>query len=233
MQRVWDLLYAEDNEEIEQDARVPRILQLHHRIRLRINYFEELDENAFIDRFRLSKQSVTMLLNRIHHQLEHFTNWNYAISPMIQLLVALRFYATGSFFITVGDFCGRSKVSAHTIVHRVSPAIATLSEDFIRFPAQPDQIRQAQGEFFEVSGFIRVIEAINCKHVRVQSYGGEKAELYRNRKGYFSINVQAVVNARLEFIDIVARWPGATHDSTIFNNSRIKALFTKDIKYLS
>lgn len=34
-----------------------------------------------------------------------------------------------------------------------------------------------------------------------------------------------MVNARLEFIDIVARWPGATHDSTIFNNSRMKALF--------
>lgn len=60
---------------MEQDARVPRILQLQHRIRLRVNYFEELDENAFVDRFRLSKQSVTMLFNRIHHQLEHFINW--------------------------------------------------------------------------------------------------------------------------------------------------------------
>lgn len=96
---------------------------------------------------------------------------NYAISPMIQLLVALRFYATGSFFVTVGDFCGISKTSANKIVNRVSPAIASLSEDFIKFPAQPDQIRQAQREFFEISGFIRVIGAIDCKHVRVQSYG--------------------------------------------------------------
>jgi len=29
----------------------------------------------------------------------------------------------------------------------------------------------------------------------------------------------------LDIIDIVARWPGSTHDSTIFNNSRIKSLF--------
>lgn len=89
---------------------------------------------------------------------------------MIQLLVALRFYATGSFFVTMGDFCGISKVSAHTIVHRVSPAIASLSEDFITFATQPDQIRQAEREFFDISGFIRVIGAIDCKHVRVQSY---------------------------------------------------------------
>lgn len=39
------------------------------------------------------------------------------------------------------------------------------------------------------------------------------------------MNVQAICNKDLEFIDIVARWPGSAHDSTIFNNSRIRALF--------
>jgi len=55
--------------------------------------------------------------------------------------------------------------------------------------------------------------------------GGEEAEIYRNRKGFFSINVQAVCNNALKFIDIVAQWPGSTHDSTIFNASRIRARF--------
>jgi len=80
MQRLWDLLYDEDDEDMEQGARVSRVrqlirLRLQQMIRLRINYFEELSENAFVDRFRLLKQSVTMLLNKIYHQLEHFTNW--------------------------------------------------------------------------------------------------------------------------------------------------------------
>ncbi|XP_019888574.1 putative nuclease HARBI1 [Ooceraea biroi] len=66
---------------------------------------------------------------------------------------------------------------------------------------------------------------MDCTHIRVQSYGGEDSELFRNRKGYFSLNIQEVINARLEIIDIVARWPGSTHDSTIFNHSRIKSLF--------
>ncbi|XP_067216871.1 putative nuclease HARBI1, partial [Linepithema humile] len=55
--------------------------------------------------------------------------------------------------------------------------------------------------------------------------GGEDSELYRNRKGYFSLNVQVITNAKFDIIDIVARWPGSTHDSTIFNHSRIKSLF--------
>ena len=52
--------------------------------------------------------------------------------------------------------------------------------------------------------------------------GGPNAELFRNRKGYFSINVQTVASANLKILDIVARWPGSCHDQTIFDNSAIK-----------
>lgn len=55
--------------------------------------------------------------------------------------------------------------------------------------------------------------------------GGANAENFRNRKGYFSLNVQVVGDANLYIKDIVARWPGSTHDQTIFNNSLLKARF--------
>lgn len=61
--------------------------------------------------------------------------------------------------------------------------------------------------------------------VRISSPGGDQAELFRNRKGYFSINVQSICNADLEITDIVARWPGGAHDSHIFNNCYRKAKF--------
>lgn len=34
-----------------------------------------------------------------------------------------------------------------------------------------------------------------------------------------------VGDANLKIQDVVARWPGSTHDQTIFNNSRIRAQF--------
>lgn len=46
--------------------------------------------------------------------------------------------------------------------------------------------------------------------------------MFRNRKGYFSINVQAISSASLKIMNIVARWPGSAHDVTIFNNSQIR-----------
>lgn len=51
--------------------------------------------------------------------------------------------------------------------------------------------------------------------------------MFRNRKRYFSINVQVVCNAEMKIMDLVARWPGSAHDATIFNNSLIKMKFER------
>lgn len=53
---------------------------------------------------------------------------NNAISPMTQLLLTLRFFATGSFLITAGDFGGVSIAAAGQIVKRVSYALASISD---------------------------------------------------------------------------------------------------------
>ncbi|XP_046389324.1 putative nuclease HARBI1 [Ischnura elegans] len=78
-------------------------------------------------------------------------------------------------------------------------------------------------KFFNVAGFPSVIGCIDGRHIPIQSPGGDNAELFRNRKGYFSINVQVVCDADLKLINIVSRWPGSTHDSTIFNASFVRA----------
>ncbi|XP_066587825.1 putative nuclease HARBI1 [Prorops nasuta] len=194
-------------------------------IRPRMNWFNIYNADDFRKRFRLHKEDALILLQKISHTLTFKTDWNHAISPMIQLLIALRFYSTGSFVIIISEFVGVSNASATKIVHRVSSAIAALSKEYIKFPLEPEDILRTQAGNFEKSGFIRVLGAIDCIHITIQSYGGEYAELFRNRKGFFSLNVQVIVNSKLQIMDIVARWPGSSHDSTIFNNSRIKHRF--------
>jgi hypothetical protein len=55
--------------------------------------------------------------------------------------------------------------------------------------------------------------------------GGAQAEIFRNRKKNFSFNVQTVSDANLKIFDIVAKWPGCVHDTTIFRNSRLCTRF--------
>jgi len=43
------------------------------------------------------------------------------------------------------------------------------------------------------------------------------------------MNVQCVCRANLTITNVVARWPGSVHDSTIFNNSRLHTEFETEV----
>ncbi|XP_026728386.1 putative nuclease HARBI1 [Trichoplusia ni] len=187
--------------------------------RNRSNNMEKYDDTDFKMRFRLSKVAVTYVFSLIQDTITAPTSRNYAVTPMDRLLLTLRYYATGSFLTVVGDFTGVSKASASRIVKLVSHAIAQLRLQFIKFPTNTNHLQE---EFYDIARFPKVIAAIDCTHIPIKSPGGENAENFRNRQSFFSFNVQALVTAKLKIIDIVARWPGATHDQTIFNNSFIK-----------
>jgi len=90
---------------------------------------------------------------------------------MQQLLLTLRFYASGSYLLSATDFSGVSKTSAYRIVHRVTEAIACLRPRFIKFPVLAEKIKTEQIKFFDIARFPRVIGCIDCTHIKVQSFG--------------------------------------------------------------
>jgi hypothetical protein len=143
---------------------------------------------------------------------------------MNQLLLALRFYATGTFQLVVGDTFAVNKSTVCRTLHRVTAAIAGLRGKYVKFPAGVQESRDTMNKFFTTSKLPGVLGAIDCTHVPIQSPSGEDAEIYRNRKGYFSINVQLVCDRSAYITDVVARWPGSVHDSTIFDNCHLRAV---------
>jgi len=78
---------------------------------------------------------------------------------------------------------------------------------------------------------IGVVGCIDGTHIQIdsprQTEGSSlrnhvlEPELFRCRKNYFSINVQAVCDADLNFLNIVAKWYGSAHDARVFENSNL------------
>lgn len=118
---------------------------------------------------------------------------------------------------------GVDKSTASRAISLVINNIANLRNQFITMPESEEEIQEMKQKFYRIARFPKCIGAIDCTHVKIQSPGGENAELFRNRKGYFSFNVQVICDPHLKIQDVVCRWQGSAHDSTIFNNSRIKA----------
>jgi hypothetical protein len=95
------------------------------------------------------------------------------------------------------------------ILHKVTNQLALLHAEFIIFPQTAAQRLETMQQFYEIARFPGVLGALDCTHVPIQSVGGDRGELYRNRKGFFSINVQAICDAKLRITNIIARWPGS------------------------
>ncbi|KAK5650081.1 hypothetical protein RI129_001823 [Pyrocoelia pectoralis] len=139
------------------------------------------------------------------------------------VLLTLRYLATGSILQVVGDFINVDKATASRVITKVIRSIARLHPQFIKMPSTPQELNNVKQGFFNISRFPRCIGALDCSHIKIISPGGQNPEIFRNRKLFFSFNIQAVCDSTLKVQDIVCRWPGSSHDSTIFKNSRLRA----------
>ena len=137
---------------------------------------------------------------------------------MQQVLIPLRFYATGTFEQVVGDLFGVSVFASCTVILKVSRAIAKQKRHFLSFP---DNLTDTKRKFYDVAHFGGVIGAIDCAHMRIICPNKRNTMAFINRKQFYSVKVQAVCDSDAFITNIVARWPGSTHDSRIFENSMI------------
>lgn len=112
-----------------------------------------------------------------------------------------------------------SASSVCKFIRRIATALTSMSPDYIKFP-EPADGHQLSVDFFAIAGMPGVIGCIDGTLIPIVSPGGNTAELYRCRKGFFALNVMALCDAKMRFLNIISSWPGSVHDSRIFNNSR-------------
>ncbi|CAC5378764.1 HARBI1 [Mytilus coruscus] len=166
-----------------------------------ISHLTNLNDDELRRRYRFGKDSIAYLCNLLQDRLSRHTNKATALTVEQQVCIALRFYASGSFLQVIGDTLGYDKGTVSRVVSDVTDALIDIK-----------MILQCN--------FPNVLGCIDCTHVRIQAPSDDEPS-YVNRKGYHSINVQAVCDFEGRFTNIFANWPGSTHDSHIFNTSTL------------
>ncbi|XP_068902923.1 putative nuclease HARBI1 [Tenebrio molitor] len=116
------------------------------------NHFVNLDELSFFRRFRLTKNTTLALLVLIEEELEFPSDINQSVSPITQWLTCLRYYATDGHLMAIADFIGMHTSTVSRIILRISRAIASLGQRFIKMP---EQLQQTAQDFFVTARFPR------------------------------------------------------------------------------
>ena len=136
------------------------------------------------------------------------------------MAVTLWKLATNVEYRTLSELFGLGRSTVGEIVIETCDAIAMhLLPQYVFIP-QGDKLREIVEEFETYWGFPQAVGAIDGSHIPIIR-PDESASDYYNRKGYYSVIMQAMVDFRGLFMDVYIGWPGKVHDARVFANSSI------------
>lgn len=149
-----------------------------------------------------------------------------ALNITTKVILALRFFASGSYQMDIGSniFISVSQASVSRAIKEVVNALnqPAVFDRWIYFPRNLREFEIVKNEFYNRFQFPGVVGLIDCTHVAIYPPTLEVENVYVNRKSYHSINVQLVCDWRLKILSINARYPGSTNDAYIWRNSNLQ-----------
>ena len=143
-----------------------------------------------------------------------------AITVDRRVAVTVWTLATPCGYRIIGHLFGISRSSMCKIVHETCEAICNvLLQEYIRFP-KSDELETTIRRFEQKWGVPQCVGAIDGSHIPVCAPANMHTNYY-NRKGWYSMLVQAVVDPDYLFTDLNIGWPGSVHDARVFCHSQL------------
>lgn len=189
---------------------------------------EEFTEKEWRDNFRLSKDTFMYIVSMIGDEVSRKdTKLRKAVSSQKRIAIALYFIGSTAEYRTIANLFGVSTSFVCKCIKDVAKAIvAKLRVVFLSMP-KGDELLEIMKVYKEKWGFPCCAGAIDGTHVPIRAPTENHSD-YVNRKSYHSVVMQAVVDSRYIFRDIVVGWPGSVHDARVLSNSKLYNLGTKN-----
>ena len=173
------------------------------------------------ENFRMSHEKFQYICEQLRPSIHrNDTRLRRAVSVEKRIAVTLWCLATSAEYRTISHLFGIGRSTVCEIVQETCKSIVKyLQPQYIRFPSggQVDSIVRG---FEEKWGIPQCIGAVDGSHVPVCAPTLNHTDYY-NRKGWYSVIVQADVDHRYRFIDVYTGWPGSVHDARVFAHSSL------------
>ena len=171
------------------------------------------------------KRTFDVICNELRpHLSQQFTKFRAPVGVEARVAVTTCVYMeigyTNIEYRTIAALFGLGRATVGEIVIDTCNSIAIfLLPKCVRLP-QNEYLRQTLNGFQSRWGFPQTVGAIDGTHIPIMCPLDSGTDYY-NRKGYYSMLMQAVVDFRGIFIDVNIGWPGKVHDARVFANSTL------------
>lgn len=145
------------------------------------------------------------------------------MEPGLKLAITLRFLATGNSYRSLAfEF----RV-AHNSICQFIPEVCTAiyeeyKEEMFTMPSTADEWKAVARQFGTRWNFHHCCGAIDGKHIAIKK-PKKSGSLYYNYKGFFSVVLLAVVDAKYSFLWCNVGANGSSSDAGVFNQSTLRA----------
>ena len=122
----------------------PHVAVMHTVVRLCFPY-----KKLFVG-YRFRRDTIYSILNIIGGNLLRSTQRSCALPPLIVLCTALRFFASGSFFMVIGDTYLLSEATVCRCVTQVTDILVEKAATYIKMPSL-DGLAEVKERFYEIA----------------------------------------------------------------------------------
>ena len=192
----------------------------------RYNPLEELNEEQFIQLYRIKKETASFLLRSGIGRIRA-TGMNRSLPPAIQRCLTLNILSTGITFRKTGELLGISAATSQAVFWQTIEDLNKLAANFIKFPTETIQI---SSEFYQLGHIPNIIGCIDGTLIPVLR-PRENEHIYVCRKWFHALNVTIVNRADLSISFLSRPYPGNTHDSFVYQNSHLPDILSQQRQF--
>jgi len=180
------------------------------------------DEEMFFRYMRMSPSIFEKLLRLVGKRLtKQTTNYRHPVPPEQRLSVTLRHLATGESHISLSLQYRIGRQTISKIIPETCEAIfEVLSPIYLKRPTTQQEWMEISNEFQTKWNLPHVIGALDGKHIRIRC-PNKTGSLYHNYKGFFSMVLMAVCDAKYKFVLFDFGQYGSNNDSGVLLNSKM------------
>uniref|UniRef100_A0A182FC50 DDE Tnp4 domain-containing protein n=1 Tax=Anopheles albimanus TaxID=7167 RepID=A0A182FC50_ANOAL len=190
-----------------------------------------LPDEDFQKLIGLNKAVFSFLLDSLKNDFK-ITYRCTAIPVSLKICAAVRFLTTGSFQQGIGNESSFLALSQPMVSNALSEFLEIMEKkicpEWIKAGMTEVEKQNARTHFYRLSELPGIIQAIDCTHIKIHNPGKDRSRPYRNKKGFYSLNVLLACDHELVFRSVEAKYPGAYQDGFIWNISALRQKMYED-----
>ena len=144
----------------QMDINQRRAMRRERVFRDRMHPLDTYNDIELYQRYRFDRRTILDLVNAVRENLQPDTNRTHALPCELKLLVALPFFASGSFQQVAGDTVHISQPTMCRVLRQVIGALLQLMGRVIKWPSQ-EEMGNIVDEFYNIARFPAVIGVID------------------------------------------------------------------------